>query len=136
MFVDQGYFPERRSDGIARDPGGGDGAASVVLRAANYGAPVCSHFGANIYRRERGKACEAYGGCTLCNPGQIKYIDSADPEDNVEQRLAGPLAERARGILRPEVEKHGDGIVCITLFIPESPVVAETAAPGSPSPTS
>jgi D-ornithine 4,5-aminomutase subunit beta len=30
--------------------------------------------------------------------------------------------------LRPEVEKHGDGIVCVTLFVPASPRLAEAAA--------
>ena len=44
------------------------------------------------------------------------------------RRLEGPLAERAQGLLRPEVEKHGDGIVCVTLFVPERPEIAEAAA--------
>ncbi len=30
--------------------------------------------------------------------------------------------------MRPEVEKHGDGVVCVTLFVPEAPAVAEAAA--------
>ena len=46
----------------------------------------------------------------------------------MEKRLAVPLAERASGIMRPEVEKHGDGIVCVTLFVPASPRLAESAA--------
>jgi len=124
-FVDQGYFPERKGDGIARDPNGGDRAGSVVARASDYGAPVCSHFGNNVYP---GQSCRAYGGCTLCNPDRIKYVDDLDPNDNVHRRLKGPLAERAAGILRPEVEKHGDGIVCVTLFLPAVPAVAEQAA--------
>ena len=125
MFVDQGHFPERRGDGISRDPEGGDGAGSVVPRAPGYGAPVCSHFGHNGYGEG---ACRAYGGCSLCNPDRIRYIDDPDPEDNVHRRLERPLAERAQGILRPEVEKHGDGVVCVTLFVPERPEVAEAAA--------
>ncbi|MEN8176292.1 MAG: D-ornithine 4,5-aminomutase subunit OraE, partial [Pseudomonadota bacterium] len=124
-FVDQGYFPERRGDGISRDPDGGDRAGSVVVREPDYGAPVCSHFGVNVYAEN---ICREYGGCTLCNPDRIRYIDDLDPADNVDQRLKAPLAERAQGILRPEVEKHGDGIVCVTLFVPESPPVAEEAA--------
>jgi D-ornithine 4,5-aminomutase subunit beta len=127
-FVDQGFFPERRGDGIVRDPEGGDGAGSVVPRAADYGAPVCSHFGQNVYAREEGKACEDYGGCSLCDPGKIQYLDDQDPADNVHLRLERPLAERAEGLLRPEVEKHGDGIVCVTLCIPEQPEIAEAAA--------
>ncbi|MGD8587186.1 MAG: D-ornithine 4,5-aminomutase subunit OraE, partial [Chromatiales bacterium] len=127
-FVDQGYFPERKGDGIVRDPQGGDGVDTVIPRAADYGAPVCSHFGHNVYATEAGKPCDAYGGCTLCDPGKIRYLDDLDPEDNVHRRLAQPLAERAQGLVRPEVEKHGDGIVCVTLFLPASPEVAEAAA--------
>lgn len=125
-FVDSGYFPERHADGIARDPAGGVGAGSVVAREPGYGAPVCSHFGANGFTEER--PCAAYGGCTLCEPSKVRYVDELDPEDNVERRLAGPLAEQAEGLLRPEVEKAGDGVVCVTLFLPERPAVARAAA--------
>ena len=127
-FVDAGYFPERKGDGIVRDPDGGDGAGTVVLRAPDYGAPVCSHFGNNVYAHAEGGPCEAYGGCTLCDPAKLQYIDELDSVDNVERRLEGPLAERSAGLLRPEVEKHGDGVVCVTLFVPERPDVAEAAA--------
>jgi D-ornithine 4,5-aminomutase subunit beta len=128
MFVDSGHFPERGGDGIRRDPGGGAAAGTVVARAADYGAPVCSHFGANVYAAGAGKACEAYGGCTLCDPSRIRYVDELDPDDNVARRLERPLAERAEGLLRPEVEKHGDGVVCVTLFLPERPELAKVAA--------
>jgi D-ornithine 4,5-aminomutase subunit beta len=127
-FVDSGYFPERRGDGIARDPEGGVGAGTVVRRAPDYGAPVCSHFGESVYATTPGRPCEAYGGCTLCDPEKIVYVDELDPDDNVERRLAPVLAERARGLLRPEVEKAGDGVVCVTLFLPERPEVAKAAA--------
>lgn len=128
QFVDSGYFPERRGDGIVRDPNGGDGAGTVIPRAADYGAPVCSHFGSNMYAHGAGKPCADYGGCTLCDSAKIQYIDEVDAEDNVAKRLERPLAERDAGILRPEVEKHGDGVVCVTLFVPERPQVAEAAA--------
>ncbi len=128
QFVDQGYYPERTGDGIVRHAQGGDGAGSVVAREADYGAPVCSHFGHNVYARDTGKPCADYGGCSLCDAGIIQYIDELDAEDNVEQRLVQPSAERAAGVLRPEVEKHGDGIVCVTLFIPERPQLAKAAA--------
>jgi len=128
MFVDQGYFPERKGDGIVREAAGGDRAGTVIPRAADYGAPVCSHFGNNVYAAQEGKACAAYGGCTLCNDAKIRYIDDLDPEDNVNRRLQRPLAERAAGLLRPEVEKHGDGVVFVTLFVPASEEVAEAAA--------
>jgi D-ornithine 4,5-aminomutase subunit beta len=128
QFVDSGYFPERKGDGIVRDPDGGNGAGTIVRRAPDYGAPVCSHFGDNVYAQGEGRACQAYGGCTLCDPAKIQYVDELDAEDNVERRLEGPLAERAAGLLRPEVEKHGDGVVCVTLFVPERPELAEAAA--------
>jgi D-ornithine 4,5-aminomutase subunit beta len=128
QFVDSGCFPERAGDGIARDPFGGVGAETLIRREADYGAPVCSHFGNNIYDDAHGKSCTAYGGCTLCDPSKIRYIDELDPEDNVHKRLETPLREKAAGRIRPEVEWAGDGIVCVTLFVPEAPRTAEAAA--------
>jgi D-ornithine 4,5-aminomutase subunit beta len=128
QFVDSGYYPERTGDGIVRDPDGGDGAGTVIRREPDYGAPVCSHFGNSIYAGGPARPCAAYGGCTLCDPSKIRYVDEPDPDDCVERRLVGPLADRAAGLLRPEVEKHGDGIVCLTLFVPAAPRVAELAA--------
>jgi D-ornithine 4,5-aminomutase subunit beta len=128
QFVDQGYYPERRGDGIARAPAGGDGAGTVIPREPDYGAPVCRHFGHSVYRNGDGKPCDAHGGCTLCNPDKIQYIDELDDEDNVAQRLAQTLEDESAGLLRPEVEKHGDDIVCVTLFVPDTPAVAEAAA--------
>ena len=125
QFVDQGYYPERIGDGIVRDPNGGDGADTVIPRKPDYGAPVCSHFGNNIYKE---KTCAEYDGCTLCDPSKIQYIDELDAEDNVNKRLEETIAEQAAGILHPEVEKHGDSIVCVTLFVPEKTDVAELAA--------
>ncbi len=128
-FVDSGHYPERAGDGIARDPEGGVGAGVVRRRAPGYGAPVCSHFGHNVYAEEGGtKPCASYGGCTLCDPTKIRYVDELDTEDSVERRLEKPLGERAAGLLRPEVEKAGDGVVCVTLFLPERPAVARAAA--------
>jgi D-ornithine 4,5-aminomutase subunit beta len=128
QFVDSGYYPERKADGIVRAEDGGSGAGSRVPREPGYGAPVCSHFGDNSYATGKGKPCDDCGGCTLCDPSKIRYIDELDPDDNVDKRLEMPLAERAAGLLRPEVERHGDGVVCVTLFVPESPQVAEAAA--------
>jgi D-ornithine 4,5-aminomutase subunit beta len=128
QFVDSGYFPERHGDGIAREPQGGVGAQTIVPREPDYGAPVCSHFGQNVYSGPHGKPCAAYGGCTLCEPSRIQYIDELDDVDNVRKRLETPLAEQAAGLVRPEVEWAGDGIVCVTLFVPEEPRLAEAAA--------
>jgi D-ornithine 4,5-aminomutase subunit beta len=128
QFVDSGYYPERSGDGIVRAPAGGDGGGTVIRREPDYGAPVCSHFGDNIYAGRAGKPCTDHGGCTLCDPAKIQYIDELDPGDSVEKRLEAPLAERGAGVLRPEVEKHGDGVVCVTVFVPASPNMAEAAA--------
>ncbi len=128
QFVDSGYYPERHGDGIKRENNGGDCAGTVIKREADYGAPVCSHFGNNRYAHLPNKACADYGGCTLCNAEKIQYIDELDQQDNVNQRLQRPLAESEQGLLRPEVEKHGDSIVCVTLFVPDSPDIAEQAA--------
>jgi D-ornithine 4,5-aminomutase subunit beta len=128
QFVDSGYFPERAGDGIVRDSAGGDGADTVVPRAPSYGAPVCSHFGANRYAERNGKPCADYGGCSLCDPAKIQYIDELDPEDSVHVRIVAPLEEQAAGVLRPEVEKHGDGVVCVTLFVPAPQDLAGAAA--------
>ena len=125
QFVDSGCFPERNNDGIARDPNGGVAADSIIKREPDYGAPVCSHFGENRYPD---KACREYGGCTLCDPSKIVYIDELDETDNVNNRLEKPLAEKAAGLVRPEVEWSGDGIVCVTIFVPEEPRVAQAAA--------
>jgi D-ornithine 4,5-aminomutase subunit beta len=127
-FVDSGHYPERRGDGIARDPEGGVGAGTTVRREPGYGAPVCSHFGANVYAAGPGQPCEPIGGCTLCDPTKIPYVDELDPEDNVARRLERPLAEQAAGWLRPEVEKAGDGVVCVSLFLPAPPPLARAAA--------
>jgi D-ornithine 4,5-aminomutase subunit beta len=128
QFVDSGSFPERVGDGIMRDPAAGNGAGTVIPREPDYGAPVCSHFGDNVYTRDEGRACADYGACTLCDPSKIRYIDELDPQDNVNQRLATPLTEEAAGSLRPEVEKYGDGVVCVTLCVPAEPHTAEAAA--------
>jgi D-ornithine 4,5-aminomutase subunit beta len=127
-FVDSGHYPERSGDGIARDPDGGVGAGTTLPRDADYGAPVCSHFGANAYAAGPGRPCEGHGGCTLCDPSKIVYVDELDPEDNVLRRLEKPLAEQAEGWLRPEVEKAGDGVVCVTLFVPAPHATARAAA--------
>jgi D-ornithine 4,5-aminomutase subunit beta len=104
------------------------GAGTTLPRAPDYGAPVCSHFGANAYAEAGARPCEPIGGCTLCDPSKIPYVDELDPEDNVEKRLERPLAEQAAGWLRPEVEKAGDGVVCVSLFLPAPAPLARAAA--------
>ncbi len=127
-FVDSGYFPERHCDGIARDPAGGVAAGTIVRREGDYLAPVCSHFGYNNVPAGVGKACEPISGCTLCRPEKIVYVDELDEKDNVENRRSAARSAAGDDLIRPEVEWAGDGIVVVTIFVPEPPDVAEAAA--------
>ncbi len=127
FFVDSGYYPERNGDGIARDINGGVGAGSVVPRDPDYFAPVCGHFGENHLPEEiSGQPCSAIGGCTLCKPDKIRYIDELDEHDNVAERLRATKAYRAE-LIKPEVEWAGDGIVQLTMFLPTGQRVAGAA---------
>ncbi|MEZ5126734.1 MAG: D-ornithine 4,5-aminomutase subunit OraE, partial [Thermoleophilia bacterium] len=144
-FVDSGEYPETRDDGIARRADGGVAAGTVVERAADYLAPVCHHFGVNHLPEGFGeaagesgaagsadapaaRACDLIGGCTLCNPELVPFIDELDPEDNVNARLAHTAEMREGGLIAPEVQWAGDGIVVVTMFLPASARVAEFAA--------
>jgi D-ornithine 4,5-aminomutase subunit beta len=142
-FVDSGEYPETHDDGIARCSDGGVAEGTIVPRADDYLAPVCHHFGVN--HRElleeygagasgagagspAGKACDAIGGCTLCDDAKVPFIDELDPGDNATVRLAQSAELRERGLIKPEVEWAGDGIVAVTMLLPASAPVAEAAA--------
>ena len=125
FFVDSGLYPDREGDGIRREPGGGVGAGSVVPRDTDYLAPVCSHFGQNAPMSD--PPCELIGGCTLCRPERIPYIDELDPEDNVETRMAHTEGHRKGKALRPEVQWRADGIVTVTMLFPAAIDVAQAA---------
>jgi len=125
FFVDSGEYPERNGDGIARKIDGGIGANTVVEREADYFAPVCAHFGYNNVPEKYEHACDAVGGCTLCDHSKIKYIDELDENDNAQKRME---AVSKNDNIVPEVEWKKDGVVAVTLFIPESELVAEAAA--------
>jgi len=136
FFVDTGIYPETNDDGIVRRMDGGVAAGTIVPRADDYLAPVCHHFGDNHLPEVEtpggelplGKPCDLIGGCTLCRPELIPYLDELDPEDNVVSRLAAEAETRKRGLLKPEVEWFGDGIVAVTMFLPAPEAVAEAAA--------
>lgn len=129
FFVDSGFYPQRSGDGIARKMNGGVGAGTIVVRDADYMAPVCDHFGYNNLPADSlAKPCDLIDGCTLCNPEKIQWIDELDPEDNVNQRLALHEEERRQGLLRPEVQWQGDGLISMTMFLPAAERVAEFAA--------
>ncbi|MCX8058127.1 MAG: D-ornithine 4,5-aminomutase subunit OraE [Spirochaetes bacterium] len=127
-FVDSGYYPERNGDGIVREKDGGVAANSIVERKPDYFAPVCSHFGNNNIPSKYKKACDAIDGCTLCKPEKIQFIDELDPEDNVEKRIKKYLEDEEKGIIKPEAEWHGDGIVTVEMVIPTFYEAAEVAA--------
>lgn len=128
FFVDSGRYPERHGDGIARPVAGGIGADTVAPRDADYFAPVCAHFGDNHVPPGAQRPCEAIGGCTLCNPGKIVYMDELDPDDHVELRLEPKDEDQRQHRLKPEVEWHGDGTVVVSLFLPAAAEIAEAAA--------
>ncbi len=127
-FVDSGYYPERNGDGIVREQNGGVAAGTIVERKDDYFAPVCSHFGINHVPSNYKKACDAIGGCTFCKSEKIAFIDELDPEDNVENRIKALIEDEKNGIIKPEVEWHGDGIVTVEMVLPTSEEIAEVAA--------
>lgn len=128
FFVDSGLYPERSGDGIARKMDGGVGAGTIVAREKDYMAPVCDHFGDNGLPAGHNKPCDLIDGCTLCSPEKIQWIDELDPEDNVYKRLEQHQGRQHEGLLRPEVQWQGDGLICMTMFLPAAERVAEFGA--------
>jgi D-ornithine 4,5-aminomutase subunit beta len=135
-FVDSGEYPETHDDGIVRHADGGVAVDTIVPRADDYLAPVCHHFGENHLPEDlvpqieagTGKACDLVGGCTLCDAEKVPFIDELDPVDNVATRLAATAELREKGLIKPEVEWAGDGVVAVTMFLPAPERVAEFAA--------
>jgi D-ornithine 4,5-aminomutase subunit beta len=128
FFVDSAMYPERNGDGIARDGKGGVAADSIVAREADYMAPVCAHFGENHLPEGLEHDCDLIGGCTLCNPEKIVFIDEMDPEDSAPARLEKTLPYRSGGLIRPEAEWAGDGVVQMQFVVTEPEPVAREAA--------
>jgi D-ornithine 4,5-aminomutase subunit beta len=137
FFVDSEKYPDRAGDGIARASDGGVGVGTIIERDPDYYAPVCDHFGASqvpTFVAAEGlapdaKACLPIGGCTLCDPDKIVYIDELDPSDSVDERLAETKAYRKGGaLLKPEAEWAGDGTVLVDLFVPATEDVAPVYA--------
>jgi D-ornithine 4,5-aminomutase subunit beta len=127
-FVDSGEYPETNDDGIQRLSDAGVAAGTIVERAADYMAPVCHHFGENHLPEGVERPCDLIGGCTLCDDTKIPFIDELDPVDNVKVRLADTAELRTKGLIKPEVEWAGDGVVAVTMFLPASERLAEAAA--------
>jgi D-ornithine 4,5-aminomutase subunit beta len=128
FFVDSAKYPDRNGDGIARDGAGGVGADTLVPRDPDYMAPVCDHFGNNALPDGLNKPCDLIGGCTLCDPSKIVFIDELDPDDNCHKRLETTRPYRTGGKIKPEVEWAGDGIVLVQLFVPENEDIAPVYA--------
>jgi len=128
FFVDNGQYPERNGDGIARQKNGGIGAGSVVPRDHEYFAPVSEHFGYNNIPEGFSSPDEPIGGCTLQDRSKIKYIDELDESDNVNLRISQQLLDREKGLISPEVEWWGDGWVQLDMTVPDDPDHSEAAA--------
>ena len=132
FFVDSGEYPARNEDGIARKIDGGVSVNTVYKRDEDYLAPVTAHYGNNDIAQYDPTACDdpgkLIGGTTLEDAGKIVYIDELDEFDNVNNRLAETKALRSGNMIKPEVEWQGDGIILLTMMIPESARIAEFAA--------
>ena len=128
MFVDNGYYPERAGDGIARPKNGGIAAATVVPRDNDYMAPVCEHFGYNNLPKGIEKPCDLISGCTLHNREKIQFIDELDENDNVEKRLSEVKEYKKQNLIKPEVEWSYDGWIQLDMTIPEPEAYAQAAA--------
>jgi len=128
MFVDNGYYPERAGDGIARKKNGEIAAGSVVPRDKDYMAPVCEHFGYNALPEGLEKPCDLIGGCTLHNREKIQFIDELDESDNVEKRIQEIKEYKENNLIKPEVEWSYDGWIQLNMTIPESEEYAKAAA--------
>ena len=118
FFVDSAKYPDRNGDGIARDGKGGVGAGSIVPRDPDYYAPVCDHFGDNHLPPNIQHADDPINGCTLCKPEKIAYIDELDEEDSSTKRLEETHPYRKGGMIKPEAEWAGDGIILTQFFVP------------------
>ena len=132
FFVDSGNFPERNEDGISRKINGGVGEGTVYERDEDYFAPVTAHYGYNNVEQYDPSAkddpAKLIGGSTLENPDKIVFIDELDDVDNVNVRLAEVEDLREKELIVPEAEWMGDGIILLTMMVPESARVAEFAA--------
>lgn len=132
FFVDSGNFPDRNDDGISRKINGGVGEGTVYEREEDYLAPVTAHFGYNNVEQYDPSAKEdpakLIDGSTLEKPEKIVFIDELDENDNVNVRLEETRELREEGLIVPEAEWQGDGVILLTMMIPESARVAEFAA--------
>ena len=129
FFVDSAEYPERKGDGIARDPEGGIGNDTLYKRADDYFAPVSVHFGQNNIPERFERASDAIGGDTFEDPSKIQFIDELDDYDNVNVRIAEKQKYYDNTqLIRPEVEFMADGVLVLTMMLPCDQRHAEAAA--------
>ncbi|MBO0454398.1 MULTISPECIES: D-ornithine 4,5-aminomutase subunit OraE [Enterococcus] len=132
FFVDSGNYPERNDDGISRKINGGVGDNTVYERDEDYLAPVTAHYGYNNVAQYDETAVDEpaklIDGSTFEKPEKIIFIDELDENDNVNVRLEENKELRENDLIKPEAEWQGDGIILLTMMIPESKRVAEFAA--------
>ena len=131
FFVDSAEYPERNGDGIARQIDGGIGYGYIYERDEDYMAPVTAHFGRNNVEQYGGdpkNPSALIGGCTLEDRSKIVYIDELDDVDNVNVRMEETSKYRDTSAMIPEMEWMGDGVVMLTMMIPENRRTAEVAA--------
>ena len=132
FFVDSGNYPERNEDGISRKINGGVGENTVYERDEDYLAPVTAHYGYNNVAQYDDGAVDdpasLIGGSTFEKPEKIIFIDELDENDNVNVRLEENKELREKELIKPEAEWQGDGIILLTMMLPESKRVAEFAA--------
>ena len=132
FFVDSGNYPERNEDGISRKINGGVGENTVYERDEDYLAPVTAHYGYNnVAQYDEGAVddpASLIGGSTFEKPEKIIFIDELDENDNVNVRLEESKELREKELIKPEAEWQGDGIILLTMMLPESKRVAEFAA--------
>jgi len=131
FFVDSAEYPERNGDGIARKIEGGIGCGYIYERDEDYMAPVTAHFGYNNVEQYGGDPDDPaalIGGCTFEDRSKIVYIDELDETDNVNVRMAETAKYRDTPAMIPEMEWMGDGVIMITMMIPENKRTAEVAA--------
>lgn len=128
FFVDSGIYPERNGDGIARQINGGLGAGTVYKRDPDYLAPVTAFFGYNNVAQYDESAVDdpakLIGGCTFEKPDLIVFVDELDETDNVNIRLDDTEKYRSSTLVRPEVQWLADGVILITMMIPQEPRIA------------
>jgi D-ornithine 4,5-aminomutase subunit beta len=94
-----------------------------------WGARVGPSAATGAYAEGLARPCSLLAApCTLCDPGSAPYTDELDPTDNVDVRLAETQELREKGLITPEVQWAGDGVLVVTMFLPAAERVAEFAA--------